>query len=354
MSQDLDTGSLAMAGDPVPIAERVGASPIGAGGYSYGAFAASSNGILIYRNGANGSENISQLTWFGRDGAVLGTAGDPQQYVAAQLSWDQTRAAVVRANDVWITDLLRGTSTRLTTEGEIVESAAVWSPDGTHVAFTANLHGVRGLYRKAADGSGTEELLWKGDNVLGPSDWSPDGTFVLFSVNEPKTAFDIWKVSMNGSHNASPVLQTRFREIAGRFSRDGRWIAYYSDRSGRNEIYVQPFHADDSAAPASEYLISKGGAVGMPRWREDGKEIYYLAPTGKIMGVDISTTPTFRAAEPKMLFQAPASFVRGATPGVLADAAPDGKRVLLAAPIVHDDTKEPFIAVLNWTALLRK
>jgi serine/threonine protein kinase len=354
VSQDLDTSSLVMAGDPVPIAERVGANPIGAGGFSYGAFAASSNGILVYRNGANGSENISQLTWFGRDGKVLGTAGDPQQYQTMQLSWDQTRAAAVRANDVWITDLIRGTSTRLTTEGEIVESAAVWSPDGTHVAFTANLRGVRGLYQKAADGSGTEELLWKGDNALGPSDWSADGNYVLFSVNDPKTTFDIWKVSTKGSHKASPVIQTKFRELAARFSRDGRWIAYYSDRSGRNEVYVQPFQADDSSAPASEYLISKDGALGMPRWREDGKEIYYLAPGGKVMGVEVSVTTSFRAAEPKLLFQAPARFVRGATPGALADAAADGKRFLFAAPIVRDDTKEPFIAVLNWTALLRK
>ena len=94
--------------------------------------------------------------------------------------------------------------------------------------------------------------------------------------------------------------------------------------------------------------------MGMPRWREDGKEIYYLAPGGKIMSVEVSTAPSFRAGEPKPLFQTPANFVRATTPGIMADAAPDGKRFLLATPILREDTREPFIAVLNWTALLRK
>jgi Tol biopolymer transport system component len=180
---------------------------------------------------------------------------------------------------------------------------------------------------------------------------------VLFSVIDPKTGPDLWWLQTQGDHKAAPYLQTEFQELAGRLSPDGKWVAYYSNRSGRNEIYVQPFHPEASAStPSAEFVVSKGGAIGMPRWRSDGKEIYYLSRDAKIMAVDVSTSPSFHAGEPKVLFETPAGFVRSQTPGALADAAKDGKRFLLVMPVARSTTQaqEQFTAVLNWTAALKK
>jgi len=357
VAETLDTGTIQLAGQPVPIAEGVGTVTVGAGGAAYGFVAASSNGTLLYRLGANGADPTSQLTWYSRDGKMLGTAGDSGPYQNVLLAPDQVRAAVVKSNDIWVMDLVRGTSTRLTTAGAVTQSSGVWSPDGTHIAYTANLKGVLGVYQKASDGSGNEELLWKGEGLTGPSDWSPDGRYVLFSVIDPKTGPDLWWLQTQGDHKAAPYLQTEFQELAGRLSPDGKWVAYYSNRSGRNEIYVQPFHPEASAStPSAEFVVSKGGAIGMPRWRSDGKEIYYLSRDAKIMAVDVSTSPSFHAGEPKVLFETPAGFVRSQTPGALADAAKDGKRFLLVMPVARSTTQaqEQFTAVLNWTAALKK
>jgi eukaryotic-like serine/threonine-protein kinase len=174
-------------------------------------------------------------------------------------------------------------------------------------------------------------------------------------VNDPKNTFDMWVLRLK-DRKAFPVLQSQFAEIGGRFSPDERWFAYISNKSGTNEIYVQPFNPDATGATTSggEFLVSKGGSVGMPRWRSDGKELYYLTADGKIMAVDITTTPQFHAGEPKVLFQTPAGFVRGNTPGALGDVTPDGKRFLLATPVNQAKSQDAFTVVLNWTATLKK
>jgi Tol biopolymer transport system component len=354
VAQAIDTERIRLTGDAVPLADGVGSVVAGVGGASWAFFTSSWNGDLVYRGGGNGTVDISQLTWYGRDGKMLGAAGEPAPYQTMLLSPDQTRAAVVRNNDVWVVDLVRGTTTRLTTHGSIVQSSAVWSPDGSHLAYTASPKGALGVYRKASDGSGDEELLWKGDGLAGPSHWSPDGRFVAFTVFNPKTAADMWWVTADGDHKSAPFLHSEFAELAARFSPDGKWVAYYSDRSGQNEIYVQPFHPDDPSAPSPEFVISKGGAVGMPRWRGDGKEIYYLSRDNKFMAVEISSSPSFHAGEPKMLFPAPAGFVRGTTPGAFADASPDGKRFLMALPVALNTAQQQFTTVMNWTGLLKK
>jgi len=354
VAQALDTTSVRLTGDPVPIAEGVGTITAGVGGAAYAFVTSSWNGTLLYRGGGNGSAEESQLTWYGRDGKILGTPGDAAPYQTMLLSPDQARAAVVRNNDVWVVDLARGTSTRLTTHGSLVQSSAVWSPTGNQVVYTASPKGVLGVYRKASDGSGEEELLWKGEGLAGPSHWSPDGRFVAFTVVGSNTGADMWWVRTDGDHKSAPFLHSEFAELAARFSPDGRWVAYYSNRSGQTEIYVQPFHPDDPSAPSPEFVISKGGAIGMPRWRADGKEIYYLSRDSKFMAVDISTSPSFHAGEPKMLFVAPAGFVRGNTPGAFADASPDGKRFLMALPLAVNSAQQQFTAVMNWTGMLNK
>jgi eukaryotic-like serine/threonine-protein kinase len=351
VAQTLDTKRLDLTGEPIPVAEHVGSL----GSAPVGLFTASNNGVLMYRVGGGGSGDISQLTWYDRQGKMLGVAGDPGPYTTAVLSPDATRAAVTRDGDIWVVDLMRGSSTRLTTTKTAVQTAGVWSPDGTHIAYTANPGGVLGIYQRASNGAGDAELLWKGpQQIAGPSHWSPDGRFLQFAVFDPKTGADMWLLGLK-DRKAFPFLQSQFTEIGGRFSPDGRWLAYISNRSGTTEIYVRPFNPDATGATTSggEFLVSKGGAAGMPRWRSDGKELYYLRPDGKIMAVDITTTPQFHAGEPKLLFQT-TGFVRGGTPGALGDATPDGKRFLLAMPANRGSSQDAFTVVLNWTAALKK
>jgi Tol biopolymer transport system component len=264
-------------------------------------------------------------------------------------------------NDVWVLDLSRGTSTRLTSTRGIVgtgtaaTSAAVWSPDGSRIAYVATVGGVLGVYAKASNASGNEELLWKAANLLGPSHWSADGRFLLFGATASGTGADSWVVPLEGDRMAYPFLNSEFAELGARFSPDGKWVAYISNESGRNEIYAQPFSPDRSAAAtAGKFIVSKGGAAGMPRWRSDTKELYYLTTDGKIMAVDIATTPTFRAGEPKMIFQTPPGFVRGNSPGALVDATADGKRFLLLVPMNRGNSQDQLTVVMHWDAILQK
>ena len=146
---------------------------------------------------------------------------------------------------------------------------------------------------------------------------------MTWAVQDPKTATDVWALRLN-DRKAFPVLQSEFVATAARFSADGHWVAYLSNKSGANEVYVRPFDPDaadgsGSHAPGGEFLVSKGGSVGMPRWRSDGRELYWLTADGKVMVVDITTAPQFQAGEPRLLFQTPAGFIRPNAPGALAD-----------------------------------
>jgi len=350
MAQTLDAGRFELTGEPVSIAQRVGGTPADYTGF----FTASATGVLIYRNLVG--DEVSQLTWYDRQGKPLGAAGEPRSYTNLALSPDGTRASVVVAGDIWLVDLARGTSIRLTTTGSLVSSPGVWSPDGSHIAFTAKSGGILGIYQKASSGAGTEELLWSADGLAGPTHWSSDGNFLLFGVLGPKTGTDVWALPLK-ERKPFPVLQTEFFEIGPRFSPNNRWIAYRSNESGKYEIYVQPFSPQTSAGSpgaAARWPVSKGGTVGMPRWRSDGKELYYLTAEGKIMAVEITTNPSFRAHEPKILLQTPAGFVRGSFPGALGDVAADGNKFLLAMPVDRRGTPQDFTVVLNWTAVLKK
>jgi len=357
LTQNFDLKRLEFTGDPIPIAEQVG----GNGPNYTGFFSASSNGVLVYRVGSTGTADVSQPTWFDRQGKASGTIAEPNAYTTLTLSSDASRAAVTLGNDVWVIDLSRGTSTRLTSTRGIVgtgtaaTSAGVWAPDGSRIAYVATVGGVLGVYQKASNGSGNEELLWKAPSLLGPSHWSSDGRFLLFGATASGTGADSWVLPLEGDRMAYPFLKSEFAELGGRFSADGKWVAYISNESGRNEIYAQPFSPDRSAAAtAGKFIVSKGGAAGMPRWRSDTKELYYLTTDGKIMSVDIETSPAFRAGEPKVLFQTPPGFVRGNSPGALIDATADGKRFLLLVPMNRGNSQDQLTVVMHWDAILNQ
>lgn len=300
-----------------------------------------------------------QLTLFDRQGKMLGTAGEPGNFGNVVLSQDGTKAAVSRTlngnRDIWVVDLMQGTTTRLTSDPGS-ETTAAFSPDGSRVAFVSDRGGVTGIYVKASSGTGNEELLFNSGPVQAVDEWTRDGRFLIYQGISPKTGQDLWVLPMVGEHKPFPFLQSPFNEIAGHVSPDGRWIAYVSDESGRLEIYVQGFTPAPNAGAsvaAGKWLISRGGS-GLIHWRRDGKELTYLAGDGRVMTVDISTAGGFHAGAPQPLFQAPASFTRlSNTPGILANVAPDNDRFVFAVPVAQD-TPQGFTAVLNWQAGLKK
>jgi len=166
-------------------------------------------------------------------------------------------------------------------------------------------------------------------------------------VDSISTLFDLWVLPSDG-RKPVPFLQTRFVEEQGRFSPNGRWVAYVSDQSGASEIYVRPFAPDFSGGSASagtSLRVSRGGGAA-PRWRGDGNELFYLAPDGKMMGVEVTAGAEFHIGTPAPLFQTP--------PGAfVGDVSADGKRFLLVTP-VGASASAPFTVVLNWMAGLKK
>ena len=349
MAQAFDARRLALAGEPVSVAERVGSFRDGA------AFSVSANDVLVYRN----ADTDSQLTWFDRQGAVSGRASEPGGFRDVALSPGGARAVASRTNpldttkaDLWLFDFSRGSAATRLTLGTGLAEFPVWSRDGKRVAFTFNHSSLR---EALASGEGDAEELLRSDNsgALWANSWSPDGRNLLYAryVESDLTGGNI-DLGVIPSGDRKPVAflrdARRFIENQGQFSPDGRWVAYVSNESGQNEVYVREFATDFSGGAASvggSVLISRGGGIA-PRWRGDGREIYYLAPNGKMMAVTADPERDFPVGTPTALFQTPSGTIVG-------DVTPDGKRFLLIAP-VGPSASVPFTVVLNWTSALKR
>jgi hypothetical protein len=341
MTQPLDAKRLEMAGQAVPVAERVAT------------FSVSDTGILVYRTG--GAQSF-HLSWYDRQGKQLESAGDTDVLPtpAPSLSPDGKRAAFSRNDpqsgntDIWLYDLARGVPTRFTFD-PAQDVAPVWSPDGSKIVFVRGGNSNTGdLYLKASDMSGSEQMLLKAGGL--PLSWSRDGRFLLYQTTaNPKTRTDVWVLPMTGAGERKPwpFANTEFNERGSRFSPDGRFVSYVSDESGRSEIYVRPFDpsvTSGSAAGGAKYQVSKDGGDGA-HWRGDGKEILYMAPGGTVMSVDVTTTPVFQIlGVPKPLF-------KSAAVAQFWDLAPDGKRFLVPVPL-GAISAAPYQVTLNWTAAL--
>jgi serine/threonine protein kinase len=352
LAQPFDLRRLDLAGEAVPVAEQV------ANYLRVGQFSASRSGALVYRSGGAGAFG-AKLTLFDRQGKTLGTPSDAG-YDAGNftLSPDGLRVAAARRAEgntgfnIWLVDLARGGRTRFTFTQSGNDEYSAWSPDGTRLAFSSNRAGHWDLYQHAANGAGEDELLLKSDNDKYLTDWSRDGRFLVFSQPNGKGS-DLWVLPITGSGPVSgdaagerkptPFLRSDFDTRHAHFSPDGRWIAYRSIESGRNEIYVRPFPAPPGGG--GKWMVSQGGG-GEPRWRRDGKEIFYLSRDGELMASQVSASSSaFQASVPKPLFKA--------TPGVQWDVSPDGTRFLF--PVTGGDTTQsPFTVVLNWMSLLKK
>jgi eukaryotic-like serine/threonine-protein kinase len=353
MALPLDARRFEPAGDPFPLAEQVGAR------LAMGFFSVSANGVLAYRNGA--AAGRSQLVWFDRQGKALRILGPPGDYGSGPtLSPDGNRAAVDKMDaagnrDIWVLDVARGVATRSTSDA-VQGHGPAWSPNGTQLVFASarGAAGTDGIYVRDSSGTGKEERLMQSGYLIFSGDWSPDGRYLLYSTAGQKTGSDLLVIpAAAGTLSDSkpvPYLQGPYNEQQGQFSPNGRWIAYASDETGSFEVYVQSFPAG-----AGKFRVSTDGG-SQPRWRRDGKELFYISAATRLMAVDVKTAPSFAFGVPQALFdpQIPA--------GALADrffhydVTADGER-FLASSVAMDkavSAPTPITVIVNWTAALKR
>ncbi|MBZ5622042.1 MAG: protein kinase [Acidobacteriia bacterium] len=346
MAQRFDTSSFTVSGEPFPVADPVWSFR------TYGLFSASANGTLAYRPGIRAESG--RLAWFDRQGKPSGEVGLRGTYGFVALSPNGRLAAFDQfspSSNIWKIDLVRDRSTQFTFEhGRAI--MPVWSPDGSRVVFASNRDGPFNLYQKDATGTGNEELLWKSNDDKFPLDWSADGRFFLYGVSNPATGSDLWILPLKGDRNPKPFLNSRSDEIEAQFSpgpsRGPRWVAYSSDEyGGQFEVYLRQF-TELGSAPGAPLPVSTGGGR-QPRWRSDGKELFFVA-NGVLMAVDVSTSPQLQIGKPKPLF--PTGIIQLGTRREFPYAvSPDGNRFLLIKQTPTDGADPGSIhVVINWTA----
>jgi eukaryotic-like serine/threonine-protein kinase len=268
----------------------------------------------------------------------------------------RARVAVHRhegdGGDIWFLEPARGTRQRFTFEGSQDNNAPVWSPKGDAIAFASRRDNGWELLLKRAD-SGQEQRILQVQSPAIPVSWSPDGQFLMYMMVDPKTGGDLFVVPLAGDRKPFPFAQAPFNEAFGQISPDGRWAAYQSTETGRAEIYVRPFPSGPG-----KWTISTSGGV-QPRWRSDGRELFYLTTgaEGQLMSVDVKPTgTTFTASVPKALFVSRGQPPRGNAniPYLSYAVSPDGERFLLARPVEAgaDDGPAAITVVLNWIEAL--
>jgi hypothetical protein len=347
LAQTFDPATLTLSGEPVPITNDLTV----ANNSRWATFWAADAHLLMFRGGGSARDRATPV-WIDREGRVLGDVGPENVYSSLRLSPDGQRIAMgVRdatgVDDQWLLDVTRRTMTRFTFD-KSRETWPVWSPDGQQIAFASNQSGTYQLYRKDARGANAEQALTSGGMGKVPSDWSPDGRYLLYSDNDLNAADDIWAWPHRaGDARPIPVVRTPFSEVAGQFSPDGKWIAYQSNESGRYEIYIQAF-----PAAGGKWQVSTGGGRS-PRWRADGKELFYFTPTEDaqaIMAVDVSLGD--RGVElgmPRRLF----STAMPSGNSYPYDVTRDGQRFVVLQ-LLPQSAAPPLTVILNWPALLKK
>jgi Tol biopolymer transport system component len=343
MATPFDAGKLAVSGQSVRIANDVNL----AYGTWRGVFSSSDNGILAYEIAREASGGL--LAWIDDSGRMLQTFGERTESYALNLSPDGRRAAVLLGdpnNDIWIFDLERGVRTRLTTDAQVIMSP-VWSRDSSRILFV-----TAGVFRKdrtdyvlgtlPADGAGQRTEITRYTERIEPTDWSPDGRYALIDKGNIG-ASDIWALPFDAPEKAFALVESPFLEGAGQFSPDGRWVAYFSLQSGKLEVYVTAFPKG-----GARWQVSNNGGV-QPRWSADGKTLYYVETTGRLMAASVDGSGAqFLIKDVKPLF--PVNLFVGPRVSNGYAPAPDGKRFLVNSA---GEVQEPrVVLVANWPSEL--
>jgi Tol biopolymer transport system component len=343
MAQPFDAGKRILSGEAVPLVEQVYENSV-SGRQGFGYFAASQNGVLAYATSRDTGR--IQLTWFDREGKNLGTVGPPGDLEAYTLAPDGNSVVVAQRDtqsgrfDLWRHDLVRGGQSRLT----FAESNRypVFSADGSRVFFTREDEGKATTLSVAANGSGQPESVDDTRRLLA-SDASRDGRYLISNTgtNDRKQLNDLWVQPLFGDKKSFPYLATEFNETGARISPDGGWLAYQSNESKRDEVYVISF-----PMRGGKWQISTGGGSD-PMWSRDGRELYFYSAGREIMAVDIRAGEQFSAGIPRPLFKANLS-----TTNNRFNVGKDGR--FLLPVLLEQAASTPIEVIVNWPELLKR
>jgi Tol biopolymer transport system component len=349
LAQGFDVDTLRLTGEPIRVAEDLDYYR----STGSAAFSASSR-VLAYQGDAGSLE----VVWFGRDGSQLGSIWEPRRFGNLRISPDGAQAAMEvvdphqGTSDIWMYHFGRRAATRFTTDFND-ETMPLWSADGGRIIFGSD-RGVgkdasSDFFTKTSDGMGPEDELYAQVGFQTPDDWSRNGKSLAYTDSNQQTGNDLWILSLVGERTARPILKTRFNEWGARFSPDSQWLAYVSDESGRSEISIIP-----SEGPGAKVPVSVGGGLA-PRWRADGRELFYVTADGKaIMTVPIDFKPTLRVGVPARLFAITRETgFRNRARNLSYDVSPDGQRFLMSVA-AGERVSSRITVIQNWATQLDK
>src|SRR6266436_6731694 len=341
VAQPFDLRQFALSGEPHTLSDEVLYFPQ----VYRAAFSVSGPEMLVAQTGVG--VYLSELTWFDRSGKPTGMIGKAAWYNNVQLSPDGRKVLTDQTDqdgrnvDVWVLDPARNATTRLTFDPAL-DSTPVWSPDGKQIVISSNRSLNFRFYLKNADGSGSdEEIADAGNDAFNSLDWSRDGKYIL-----ARRANTLWYLTLP-DRVLKPFIQAKWVVKGAQFSPDGRWVAYASNESGSMEIYVVPFPSVNG-----KRQVSSGGGQE-PRWRNDGKELFYLSRDSKMMAVPVSTGTSFESGSPVALFQTHRRQPISSQDILSYDVSADGHKFLVATKVDEGDAA-PLSVLLNWSSAIEK
>jgi serine/threonine-protein kinase len=334
MAVRFDASRLEVKGTPTVMMDGVGQTLLGTPQIAF-----SASGTVIYA-ATTGESTRNELVWVDQQGTETPTHAGGKAYVQPRLSVDGRRVALALrggVSDIWEYDLLRESSMRVTFDNHT--SFPLWTPDGKRLTFVTGTDAPTTIFWKPTDGTEAETSLLDGDLGHVPLSWTPDSRTLAFVTVDPQTKQDIWTLNVDEKGKAHPFLQTEFREGAPAFSPDGRWLAYVSDESGQNELYVRPY-----PGPGQKWTISTEGA-SEPVWAKGSAQLFYRNGDA-VMVVDVKLTPEFSASRPRLLFRRPYERSNAYWPNY--DVTPDGRRLLMLKTVDASPPSQQIHVVLNW------
>ena len=336
LAQPFDIAKEALEGDAFPVAEQT----LNSGNTGFGDFSVSSNGTLIYAAGASPNQG-GEIVWVDRDGKRGASILKQEGVTDFALSPDGSQLLLSMASqnvpgDLWLRDVARGASQRFTF-GPFSAYGAVWSPNGRTAAFTAFPEDR--LYTQVIAAAKPEATAVIGTNTYATS-WSADGRLLAYSQTGGSSKDDVWLTSLDGERKARALRQTPFSENSAPMSPDGRWIAYQSDASGKNEVYVESIEVPGAPRPVS---LTGGSA---PMWRRDGRELFFLATDRTMMSVDVRPGEALTFGVPQALFREPRMVLTGRS-GSTFQPSSDGRRFLMLLS-AGENSNAPLTVVTNW------